>query len=155
MIGSTLLANIVLNKGFIFTIDKIKFDLNKLNVMEGLKRLFAIKNLIDLSKTLVKLTIFIVSITLIFRLNLRAPFLVTACGFQCFGPTLYYFLVTIILISIVVFMMFGFMDIFLQQWLFLRDQKMTKTEAKKEQKDQEGSPETKSVAAGSEDIGSQ
>jgi type III secretion protein U len=144
VIASTIIANIVLNKGVVFAIDKIKFDLNKLNFFEGIKRIFALRNLIELAKTTLKLAIFVTAVVLVVKSHVRAPFLIPECGVRCFHLSIYYVITAIILISIVVFLSFGFVDIFVQQWLFLRDQKMTKTEAKKDRKDQEGSPEIKS-----------
>lgn len=45
--------------GFLFTPKKMKFDLKKLNLVEGFKKIFSKRALFDMIKTLIKLTIII------------------------------------------------------------------------------------------------
>jgi len=144
VLSGVVIVNIIVNKGFIFAIDKIAFDFNKLNAVEGIRRMFSLKSIIELAKVLVKLAVFAPAVALAIRANISAPFVIPECGLACFDLALYHFIFTILSISILMLLFFGFADVFLQRWLFLREQRMTKTEAKKDHKDQEGSPEIKS-----------
>lgn len=145
IIGLVIVSNIVNNKGFLFSLETIKFDLNKLNPIEGFKRIFSLRSLVDLVKNILKILIFLGLCIFVLRASFSAPFQVPFCGVNCFTSVMALLLTPIIIIACVMMLFSGAVDVGLQSWLFRRQQRMTKTEAKRERKDQEGAPETRSV----------
>jgi type III secretion protein U len=138
-----LVGNVALNKGFLFSMDPLKFDLNKLNPAEGFKRMFSLRSLVEVTKNLIKIGVFISATVFVLWSGVNAPFQVPYFGMDSFRTVMSVLLTPMILAAALIFLFGGMLDIGLQQWLFKRQQKMTKTEAKRERKDTEGSPEIK------------
>lgn len=133
-------ANIVLNGGLVVSLDPIAPDAEKLDPVEGFKKIFGAKNVVDLIKSVLK---FGVATYLVFRLitgALQALVEIPACGLSCAVSALGILLKYLFLIMAGLFLALGALDIGLQRWLFLRDQRMTKTEQKRETKDSDGDP---------------
>lgn len=145
IIGLVIVGNIIINKGFLFSLETIKFDLNKLNPIEGFKRIFSLRSLVDLIKNIIKIIVFLGLCIFVLWASFSAPFQVPFCGVSCFNSVMALLLTPIIIIACVMMLFSGAVDVGLQGWLFRRQQRMTKTEAKRERKDQEGAPEIKSV----------
>ncbi len=141
VISLTILANMIANKGFLFSIAKMKFDLSKLNPVEGLKKLFSLKALVDLTQKMLKVFLFLSLSTVIVGYNVQSAFHITSCGNTCFSSLFSILSGFVLLIAVVIFLAFGFADVPIQRWLFMRQQKMTKTEAKRDRREEEGSPE--------------
>jgi type III secretion protein U len=143
VIALTVIVNMIANKGFLFSMSRVKFDFNRLNPVEGIKRMFSLKSIIDLIKKVLKVIILLALSTWIIGYNINAAFLIPSCGTSCFTGFFSVLNGLLILISIVVFLAFGFADVPIQSLLFLRQQRMSKSEAKRDSKEEEGSPETK------------
>ncbi len=141
----SITANIVVNKGLLFSMEPVKFDLSKINPAEGLKRIFSLRTVIELVKHVVKITVFLASSFMILRFSLQTPLRVPYCGIGCFAPTIAVMVAPILVLSICLLLFAGFLDVGVQSWLFRRQQRMTKTEAKRERKEQEGAPELRSA----------
>lgn len=118
-----------------------KFD--KVSPATGFKRIFSMKALLDLAKMIVKATlIFIVmwkAIQWLFpliasSLYLPAPALAT---------TMWAVLLRLLDIAAMVYLVIAAADYALQQWQFIRQNKMSKDEVKREHKDSEGDPKIK------------
>ena len=129
--------------GFLFTFEPLKPDMNKLNPVEGAKRIFARKNLFEFLKNMVK-TVFLGY--LVWKIICSAvPELLTMCYgtidgiFPC---------VSIMLKRLACYTAFGYIVIAVADRLFqVRDftkqMMMTKDEVKREYKEMEGSAEIK------------
>ena len=72
--------------------------------------------------------------------GLRAIVLAPGCGLSCVQVTFSAQLTGLLVAACVLSLMAGLADIGLQRWLFMRDQKMSVSEAKRERKDQDGDP---------------
>lgn len=145
VVVTTFLANFLINRGFLFSLEPIKLDFNKINPVEGFKRLISFRSLIDVTKNLIKIAVFLLLSVVALSFQLNGPFQVPYCGYGCFRTTFMALLTPILLIAIIMLLSFGALDIGIQRWLFLRQQRMTKTEAKRERKDQEGTPEVRTA----------
>ena len=126
--------------GPVFSFESIKPNFEHINPAAGLKRIFSVRNATEFGKTLVKLIILGGVLFLVLRYWLQAMFHAPNCGEACITPLLLAALKPILIIATLAFIAIGFTDIALQRWLFLRDMRMTRTEAKRERKDLEGDP---------------
>lgn len=118
-----------------------KFD--KLNPAEGLKKLFSMRSIIEFLKMLAKavalgLVMWVLIVDLI-------PLLVGATYFDPAGVGVLAWksIIKLLAASCVVFVVIGPVDYGVQKWLFMRDQKMSKDEIKREYKESDGDPQLK------------
>ncbi|WP_166667383.1 flagellar biosynthesis protein FlhB [Hypnocyclicus thermotrophus] len=144
---SVLAIGLIINYvqvGFIFTLESLKIDLNKINPLNGLKQLFSIKKIIELTKTIIKLILigFYAYYEIKDKLeeSLKAPFFSVENDFilmlnLCFS--------VIIKISVALLIV-ALIDYMYQKWEFEKGLKMTKQEVKDEFKQTEGDPQIKS-----------
>lgn len=142
---ASILINLILLKGFLFTLEPMKPNFDNLNPIEGFKRMFSLKSLVELLKQILKATL-LVSVCLVLALYglnsaMRTPF----CSFECVPIVFVAVMGPIIAATIFIFLAAGATDVLIQRWLFTRKLKMTKTEYKRERKDQEGTPEVRSA----------
>lgn len=142
LIGPVLvvLSAMVMLRGIPFSIDPVTPKFENINPAEGFKRLFKLKSLLELVKSVLKVLLLGTTVLLVLAAGLRALVLVPACGFGCV-PGVFHSLVTpLFATSCLLFVVTGLLDVGLQRWLFLREQKMSITEAKRERKDMDGDP---------------
>ena len=138
---ATILGLIIVSGGIVFS--SLRFDFNSLNPMEGIKKIFSLKSLVDLIKKLILCAMYTYTSVMIIKLYTREPFNVPTCGLSCFNALLEYLIGLNIAVAVLLLLIFGMLDVGLQRWLFTRQNRMSKTEAKKDRKEDEGSPEVK------------
>ncbi len=130
-------------KGLVVLKKAFKFDLKKINPIEGFKRLFSLRSVIELLKNLAKLAIlgFIgySFISGVWSVLFLLPDYSLEQSLIFLADSLYQMSLRIAMALIVL----GFVDFFYQRWEFERDIKMSKKEIKDERKDIEGNPEIK------------
>jgi type III secretion protein U len=135
-----ILGNIVVNGGIVIAIDPILPKMQRLDPVAGFKRMFALKSLIELVRSLFKIGAIGVLAYVVIRgaaqLLVEIPF----CGLRCAAPILGTLLSPFLLISAAMLLMLGGFDIGLQRWLFRREMRMTKSEQKRERRESEGDP---------------
>ncbi|NMA94757.1 MAG: flagellar biosynthesis protein FlhB [Clostridiales bacterium] len=146
ILASCLIVAIVVNYlqvGFIFTGAPLKPDLNRINPIQGFKRLFSKRSIYELLKSLVKLGIIIGVVYDVFFENIRAmPSLLDMQIGAAFG----YILAQIFNIAIrcgFALLAMSVFDYIYQWWDYEKDLRMTKHEVKEEYKETEGDPEVK------------
>lgn len=130
--------------GFLFTTEPLTPDLNKINPLSGLKRMFSLKNLIETIRVVFK-GVVVLSIAYVFVKSevLKSPELVfksPAAIFDVLGSAGK----RLFLILCGVLAVFAAIDFFLQKREFGKQVRVTKQEAKQEAKEQEGDPLVKS-----------
>jgi len=120
---------------------ELKFD--KLNPVEGLKKIFSVRSIIDFIKMVVK-AVALGAVMWVMVKDL-VPLLVGATYLPPLGIGSIGWKVMLKLLgaAAVVFIVIGPVDFGIQKWLFVRDQKMSKDEVKREHKESEGDPELK------------
>lgn len=133
----------MLQTRFLFAPKALKFDINRVNPVEGMKRIFSIRSVMELLKSILKVVIVgYVGFTVLRKawnvLTLMPQMEVTesmgiikSLGFELAVK------MGILLIIL------GVIDYFYQRWEYERNIRMTKREVKEEYKDIEGSPEVK------------
>jgi len=132
-----------LQVGALFTLDPLIPKLDKLNPIEGLKNLFSKKQLVELLKSTLKLSLSAYIAYSVVRGELR---LVVASAradpdliMMAAGAVLYKLTTRIALL----FILFAIFDVWWQHRSFMKDMMMTKDEVKREYKESEGDPHHK------------
>jgi len=136
-----VLGNLVILKGFLFSVDPVKPDFKRLNPVEGFKRLFSARNLVEFLKSLFKVLVLGTAFILVYKTSLPYLFGAPACGQQCIYMSFRYLFIPLSITAILAFFVTGLIDLLLQRWLFARDMRMSHSELKRERKDTDGSPE--------------
>ncbi|MFQ6547744.1 EscU/YscU/HrcU family type III secretion system export apparatus switch protein [Aestuariibius sp. 2305UL40-4] len=145
VVAMTILVNILTKKGFVFSTEALSPKLENLDPIKGLGRLFGVRSLIEFGKSLFKLASIGGVLWLIVLQIVPSLVHVPYCGFGCFDGVLRTITILSMTSAALIYLVIGAADIPLQSWLFLKDQKMSKTDVKQERKDQDGSPEIKSA----------
>ncbi len=128
---------------FLFTMKPVGFKLKNLNPLNGIKKLFSVKNLVELFKAAIK----IILLTVVLYQILRDEIIVIAQMMDMnaaagFSYVLKEIMGMVFKIGLVFAVIAGF-DFFYQRWSHEKSLKMTKEEVKEEYKQTEGNPEIK------------
>lgn len=127
-------------QGIPFSVDPLVPRAEKINPAEGFKRLFSLRSLTELVKSLIKVLLIVVLTLGVLAVGLNALVLMPSCGMECVADELRAVGLPWLVGILAIFLIAGAADVGLQRWLFLRDQKMSVSEAKRERKDMEGDP---------------
>ena len=140
---SAVLASLLINKGFIFSLDPVMPKLDKLNPVTGLMNLFKANAWIELAKSVVKAVLLGAALFIVAR-SAAGPLLeVPACSPGCVPSVLRSMMTPLLGLAALFYLAAGMVDLLIQKWLFLRQNRMTKTELKHERKDTQGNPQIK------------
>ncbi|OZG72671.1 EscU/YscU/HrcU family type III secretion system export apparatus switch protein [Hahella sp. CCB-MM4] len=142
IMASAILANF-LQVGALFATESLKPDLKKLNPVEGFKKIFAVKNLIEFIKSLVKVVVLSYLVYMLIKDNLNDSARLHYCEVECIPYFVGTLLKQLIIYSSITFIALAAADFFIQKQQFIKQQKMSKDEVKREHKQMEGSPEIK------------
>jgi len=139
-----VLANVG-QTGLLLSAKSITPDLSRINPLDGLKRMFSLRILVELLKNTIKIT---VVGYLLYRAYVDSfPIFLSLTGADLAG-SLGLFVDTAYSMSMTVggyFLVLAALDFGYQRWEFLRGAKMTKQEMKEEYKQSEGSPEIRAA----------
>ncbi|MDQ7729760.1 EscU/YscU/HrcU family type III secretion system export apparatus switch protein [Halomonas sp. SpR8] len=138
---AAVLTNILIMRGMLFSIEPIKPKFEHINPAEGVKRIFSARGMIEFFKSLLKIVTLGVAFLVVCRLGLQALMESARCGMGCLEGIFLALLKPLVITALVVFLVVGLIDVKMQRWLFRRDQRMTRSEQKRERKDIEGDPE--------------
>lgn len=139
-----LLTQFAIGGAINFSSKNIKFDGNKINPLQGLKRIFSIKGLVELAKSLIKV-IFLGGLTALV-VYFRLPQILALLGsnlaqnFQVLA-TVFYLLICFLLL---VLGLIAVIDFLYERHARLQKLRMSRQDLKDESKQTEGSPEVKS-----------
>lgn len=137
-----IVTTLAQTKGLV-TFSKLKPDFAKLSPLKGLKRLFSVRGLVELLKSILKIVIlaYVIYNQYIER-YVELPRLMEMEMVQA----LYYcgaFLMDIVTTTAIAFAFLAAADYLYQRWQYERDLRMTKQEIKEEYKQTEGDPKIK------------
>ncbi|NVL27301.1 translocation protein in type III secretion system, RhcU, partial [Pseudomonas syringae pv. actinidiae] len=139
-VGAVILTNIVTMRGVVFSVEPIQPDIKRINPGEGFKRIFAMRNLIEFLKGLVKVVLLGLAFYVVGRQALQALMESSRCGEGCIESTFYLVLKPLVFTVLAAFLLVGAVDVLMQRWLFGREMKMSHSEQKRERKDVDGDP---------------
>ncbi|WP_122855837.1 EscU/YscU/HrcU family type III secretion system export apparatus switch protein [Pseudomonas viridiflava] len=139
-VAAVILTNIVTMRGVVFSVEPVKPDIKRIHPGEGFKRIFAMRNLIEFLKGLVKVLLLALAFYIVGRQALQALMESSRCGAGCIESTFYLVLKPLVFTVLAAFLLVGAVDVLMQGWLFGRDMKMSRSEQKRERKDVDGDP---------------
>ena len=139
-VAAVILTNIVTMRGVVFSVEPVKPDIKRIHPGEGFKRIFAMRNLIEFLKGLVKVVLLALAFYIVGRQALQALMESSRCGAGCIESTFYLVLKPLVFTVLAAFLLVGAVDVMMQRWLFGRDMKMSRSEQKRERKDVDGDP---------------
>lgn len=128
----------------IFVTDSLKPKFNRINPLEGIKRLFSIRSLFDVVKGIIKITILIV---ILYSFISQSILTVTRTLQMDVSPSSAMILdltMSLVFKICMAFIAISVFDYFFQWWEYERQIKMSKHELKEEYKQMEGDPQIKS-----------
>lgn len=134
----------VVQTGFIFTFERLKFNIQNLNPVEGMKKLISRRSIVEVLKSLLKIGILagivysLIKKELIHILSLTGmdlSYVLRYLGGEAFELTLKLG---------IVFLLIAGADYMYQRWQYIKDLMMTRQELKEEYKEREGNPLVKS-----------
>lgn len=145
VIGTHILAIILDAKGVPLNFKAITPNFGKLNPVQGFKQLFALRNLFELLKGLA-LIIAVVSVNaFLFKWFLNDLLWSPSCGESCVAEVMVWLYGMSVGISVLLLIIIAMVDLPLSRILFKRDNKMTLSELKREQKEDSGAPEIRAA----------
>lgn len=135
----------VLTNGFIFTSEPLKPKFEKMNPVKGFKKIFSKKNLFELFKQIIKLSLVIYASYLLFPSVLERFILVgQKQNISALGNTLSSEALWIASVVIMVIAPLVLLDVLFSKWDFRKQMMMSTREVKEEYKKKEGDPQVKS-----------
>lgn len=127
----------------LFSTKSMEFKFSRLNPLQGIKRMFSLRALVELVKSLIKIAILSYIIyTNLYRKILILPRLMdmpVEKAFSYLGDLV----MTIVSTSAAVFVVIAALDYFYQWWEYEKNLRMSKDEIKEEYKQTEGDPQVK------------
>jgi type III secretion protein U len=142
-IVAAILAVVIATHGLVFAIEPMMPELSKIDPISGFKNLFALKSLIELLKSVLKLLCLALIIGVVLWQGVHALALTPFLGLPALMAVFGKMITTMLLCTVLIFMVVGLVDVLVQRWMFLRDQKMSLQEMKEERKNIDGNPEFK------------
>lgn len=129
--------------GVVFSMENVTPKFDKLNPAEGVKRIFSARSLIEFVKSLVKA----VALGCVLWISVKGmvPLLVGAAYLPLSSAALvsWQAMLELLGVACLVFVIIGPIDFGLQRFLFIKDQRMSKDDIKREHKDADGDPQMK------------
>ncbi|MCP1675319.1 type III secretion protein U [Natronocella acetinitrilica] len=146
VIVTALAVGIVANVaqfGVIFSAEPIKPKLQKINPVEGAKKIFSRRKLLETLKAILKIIVIALVAVLVVRDHLQDLLYINHCGLECAYGVAGTIVVKVIGAVIPLFIILAAIDYAFQRAEFMREQRMSKQEVKREFKDTQGNPEVK------------
>lgn len=143
--ATAIALTVIFHKGIPFSVTPLKPDFNRINPAKGLKQMLGKRTWIEVGIGLVQIILWAALSGVIVWVMLQPMLALHSCGLPCAG------VVAKTVFSRLVYAGIGFclimigLDMLVQRYLYAQDQRMTKTESKREQKDDSGSPEVRSA----------
>ena len=139
---AAILGNIM-QFGFLIAGESVKPDIKKINPVEGFKKIFALKNLVEFFKSIFKIVFLSFVVYYVIYSSLVDMVNIPHCGRDCIMPVAGHLIKKLLLYAIVAFMVIAVLDYLFERYNFMKQNRMTKDEVKREHKESEGSPEIK------------
>jgi type III secretion protein U len=144
VIGVAIIVNLIVNKGVVFSLEPVIPKPEKVSPVSGFKRIFGKRGWIEMLTATIRVLLW-GGISYVIFLRWRDPLLNSIhCEEPCLGAIPAIIFTEATLGALILFVVLAASDIIIQKALFISEQKMSKTEVKQEQKDQQGSNEIKS-----------
>lgn len=146
LIAVTAIGAIVgnlLQFGILFAPESIKPDIKKISPVGGFKRIFALKNLIEFIKSVIKIVFLSFVVYYVISESLNDIITMPYCGSRCLLPVAAHMIKRLLLYSVAAFVVIAVLDYLFERYNFMKENRMTKDEVKREHKENDGNPEVK------------
>lgn len=137
-----IIGNLLIG-GYNFSISMIGFKFNKLSPLNGLKRMFGIQSVIELIKSLLKVSFIGGCAYLLISVNMDSIINLPSVQFPSSIKDALYIILKIAICIVCSIIPIAALDAWFQKWHTMEQLKMTKQEVKDEYKETEGKPEVK------------
>lgn len=128
---------------FLFSKDSLKPKFNRLNPLEGIKRIFSLKSFIEVLKGLIKIVIIGYILYLFFKGRTGDISKTLFLGIEASISYVLSSAMNMVYMVCIVFVFIAGFDFLYQRWDYERQIRMTKQEVKEEYKQMEGDPQVK------------
>ncbi|MDR0293659.1 MAG: flagellar biosynthesis protein FlhB [Oscillospiraceae bacterium] len=126
--------------GFLFTAETVRPKLSKISILQGFKRIFSMRSVVEMLKSVLKITLMTVIVYQEYRKNLNAfPMMMGLPAGQAAGVVVD-MAIAIAIKASAVLIAIGLADYLYQWWEYERNLKMSREEIKQEIKQMEGDP---------------
>lgn len=142
MVGGVLLNYIQV--GFLFTNETIKFKLDKLNPVSGLKQMFSVRSLVELAKNLIKILIISIVAFNYLKDKMNVMLDLMEMGALQIGLIIWDLVYNLSIRLSLILLVISVLDFVYKKWQNEKDLRMSKQEVKEEYKQLEGNPLIKS-----------
>ena len=137
------IASSIAQTGIVISFEPVMPNFDSINPANGLKKIFSVKSLIDLGKMTAKAGLLIP----VMWISIENMFpLISSAAYQPLGPLAYVLwnmLIKLLAVAFVAYLVIGAADYKLAHWMFIRQNRMSKDEVKRERKQQDGDPQIK------------
>ncbi|WP_324824539.1 flagellar biosynthesis protein FlhB [Sinanaerobacter sp. ZZT-01] len=128
---------------FLFSKDSLKPKFNRLNPLEGIKKIVSLKSFIEVLKGLIKITIIGYILYMFFRDRAGDLIKTLFLGIEASVSYVLNSVMSMVYMVCIVFVFIAGFDFLYQRWDYERQIRMTKQEVKEEYKQMEGDPKVK------------
>ncbi|WP_066014780.1 type III secretion system export apparatus subunit SctU [Endozoicomonas atrinae] len=139
---SAIIGN-VMQFGLLFAPEGIKPDIEKISPVGGLKKIFAMKNLVEFFKSVIKILFLTFVVYYVIYSSVGDMVDMPYCGSSCILPVAAHLIKKLLLYSMIAFVIIAVLDYMFERYNFMKQNRMSKDEVKREHKESEGSPEIK------------
>lgn len=136
-----VVANIAHKRGLVVSAHPLKPDANRLSPTEGLKRMFGMRNGVELAIALLRVSIWIGVVVTVVWLLLPAALNGPVCGLPCLVEQGADGTRRLVIAALILLILMAILDLPVQAFLFARDMRMSHRELKRELRETEGAPE--------------
>jgi type III secretion protein U len=140
VIVTSIFGGMMVAGGPLFTTETITPKFEKIDPVSGAKRIFSKKAIIAFLMHLLRLTVLTVIFGLILAGTLGPLMLAPVCGMTCAAEGLSQVVGPLVLAAVVIMTIMVIFDYLVEKASFLKEQKMSFSEFKREMKDQQGDP---------------
>lgn len=147
IIGTAFIAGLIVNYiqvGFVFTTDSISFRLDRLNPVEGFKRIFSKRALVELLKSFVKIFVVTYVVYSVLKNQVKAIPILTDMDIRASIAYIGNLVFDVVVKSGIAILILSILDYLYQWWEYEQNLRMSKEDIKEEFKQTEGNPQIKS-----------
>ncbi len=143
LMAAVALAAEMFNTGIVFAPERLAIKFDNLSPLKSLKNWFSMRNLVELFKSLLKIGLIGGMCAMLVMRNIDGIVWSPAGGAPALTGAMAKLLQAMLFSCAIAFVAFAAADVLLQKRIFLRGQRMSKDEVKREYKESEGDPHIK------------
>jgi len=143
-VAAGVLFKLISQGGFVFAMERVQPNLGAVNPVSGLQNMFKGPAMTNFLASFIRFLVMIIVLVGLGWLWARDLINLDLCSPTCIWPITWVIIRAILTVAAILIIVTIFFDIAIQQYFFMEQQKMSKTEVKQERKDQNGQPEVRS-----------